>query len=221
MIEEEELTLVVFEHIPIKESNEPLVDLTDFSFILEPIYFKQKLSKDDRMYARLGVVERLLRIQQRLKYYQFKIWDAWRSRAVQANIYNQYWERLARENPAWGENRLRAEVGKFVACPRNPSVIPPHATGGAIDLTLVNKDGKELNMGTQFDHFGPEAASLFYEDPGRDPEVRDNRRLLREAMLEEDFRHNDEEWWHYDFGNQIWAAAKSRLCALYGEKLNA
>ena len=50
-------------------------------------------------------------------------------------------------------------------------------------------------MGTQFDHFGPEAASLFYEQIGRDPEVRDNRRLLREAMLEEDFRYNDNEWW--------------------------
>jgi hypothetical protein len=98
LIKEEKVTFVVFEHIPIKESDEPLVDLTEFPFILEPVYFKQQLSKNDRMYARLGVVERLLRIQQRLKYYQFKIWDAWRSRDVQANIYNQYWERLAREN---------------------------------------------------------------------------------------------------------------------------
>ena len=56
-------------------------------------------------------------------------------------------------------------------------------------------------MGTGFDQFGPEAASSYFEEPGQDIKIRDNRRLLREAMLSEDFRPDVEEWWHYDFGN--------------------
>ena len=36
--------------------------------------------------------------------------------------------------------------------------IPPHATGGTVDLTLVDENGKELDMGTEFDFFGPETA---------------------------------------------------------------
>lgn len=72
-------------------------------------------------------------------------------------------------------------------------------------------------MGTPFDHFGPEAATLFYEEIGRDPEVRKNRRLLRDAMESELFRFDDDEWWHFDFGNQLWAFKYGKAFCFYGE----
>ena len=76
-------------------------------------------------------------------------------------------------------------------------------------------------MGTEFDHFGPRAAAMYFEEPGRDERIRDNRRLLREAMLSEGFRQDEDEWWHYDFGNQIWAATFDKPFAIYGEKMSA
>lgn len=215
------MTNINFEHIPIQECGEPLVELSQFNFELDPAYYKAGLSNDPALYARQQIVDKLLRLQDQLDGNRFKIWDPWRSRLVQANIYQKYWNELAAANPGWEQDKLKIEVGKFVTAPNNPNRIPPHATGGAIDLTLVGPDGRELDMGTGFDHFGPEAASGYFEEPGRDTKIRDNRRLLREAMISEDFRPDGDEWWHYDFGNQLWAAEKEKPFAIYGEKRSA
>jgi zinc D-Ala-D-Ala dipeptidase len=102
--------------------------------------------------------------------------------------------------------------------PPSQCIIPPHSTGGAVDLTLVDHRGYEFDMGTDFDYFGAEAGSLFFEQEGRDTKIRDNRRLLRNAMIAEDFRFDEFEW-HFDFGNQIWAAARDRSYAIYAEVL--
>ena len=72
-------------------------------------------------------------------------------------------------------------------------------------------------MGTEFDHFGPESAALYYEENDIDEQVRANRGRIRELMLEAGFRQDDDEWWHFDYGNQIWAAATDRPYALYGD----
>ena len=36
-------------------------------------------------------------------------------------------------------------------------------------------------------------------------------------MIAEDFRFDDDEWWHFDFGNQLWAATLNKAFAIYGE----
>lgn len=214
------MTLVVFEHIPISDNNEPLVDLATFNFVLEPAYYNQGLSNTAKMFLRSGVADKLSRVQDSLGSYRLKIWDAWRPRSVQRNIYQSFWNDLARQHPEWDEAQLKKAVGTFCTTPDNPQRIPPHATGGAVDLTLVDRHGKELHMGTKFDYLGPEAASMYFEEGERDKKIRDNRRLLREAMASEDFRHDDDEWWDFNWGSQIWAATKKQPCACYGEALD-
>lgn len=72
-----------------------------------------------------------------------------------------------------------------------------HSRGSTVDLTLVttSADGPvELDMGTRWDHFGPESA------PNSDavtPRQRANRELLRTAMLDNGFVPIAEEWWHF------------------------
>ncbi|KXO10174.1 D-alanyl-D-alanine dipeptidase [Moritella sp. JT01] len=212
------MTNIIFEQIPIQENGEPLLCLAELGFILEPAYFNMGLSDDPNLYAREGVVKKLIQISNRLGEYRFKIWDPWRSREVQNNIYQKYWSELSTEHPEWDEDQLKDEVGKFVTVPDNPERVPPHATGGSVDLTLVDLDGNELDMGTCFDHFGAEAATLYYEEDGRDIAIRDNRRLLRQAMESAGFRSDEDEWWHFDYGNQLWAAQFGHDFAIYGEK---
>lgn len=211
------MTGVKFEFIPIRENNEPLVNLGDYPFILEPSYFNQGLSEINKMYIRKGVAEKLLAIQKELQLYTFKIWDGYRSRDVQNNIYQKFWKELQKEHPDWDERKLKEAVAVFVTEAKDPNRIPPHETGGAIDLTLVGQQGKEIDMGTAFDYFGPEAASLYYEETGKNDLIKNNRRILREAMIKYDFRSDKDEWWHFDFGNQIWAAAYNKPFAIYGE----
>ena len=83
----------------------------------------------------------------------------------------------------------------YVADPAKGSI---HNRGGAVDITLVDEDGKELEMGTGFDHFGPEAAHS-YDDFS--DEILKNRKLLKSVMVNVGFRIFDSEWWHYNLKN--------------------
>ncbi len=211
------MTAVAFESIEIKESNEPLVDLESYGFLLEPMYFKQGLSGKKTMYLRKGVADKLATIQGALGGYKFKIWDGYRSRKVQNNIYRQFWNELKKTHLDWDDQKLAAQVSIFVTKPDDLKRIPPHATGGAVDLTLVDKNGHELKMGTGFDYFGPEAAPSYFGGKNGNKEISNNRKILREALLQQDFRQDENEWWHYDYGNQLWAAKLNKPFAIYGE----
>jgi zinc D-Ala-D-Ala dipeptidase len=69
-----------------------------------------------------------------------------------------------------------------------------HTRGVAIDLTLVNADGKDLDMGTPVDTMTP-ASHHFYA--AHSAAVQVNRARLLTVMLEAGFVHYAHEWWHY------------------------
>lgn len=71
-----------------------------------------------------------------------------------------------------------------------------HSRGLTVDLTLTDAQGRELDMGGEFDWFS-KISSHDYD--GLTPAQRENRRLLREGMLSAGFGDYVEEWWHYTF----------------------
>ena len=129
----------------------------------------------------------------------------------------KYWKKLKAAHPQWPEDQLHKQTATYVGVATDPNSIPLHSTGGAVDLTIVDEKGIELDMGTEFDHFGPKAAALYYETTEEKALIRDNRRLLRNALSEVGFRFDEDEWWHFDYGNQIWAGAFNKSKAIYGE----
>jgi D-alanyl-D-alanine dipeptidase len=212
------MTLLTYEHIPIFESGEPLVNLAPYGFELVPAYYDAGISETPTITLRESVAERLATVREELSPLNLKIWDGWRPREVQHQIYLNCWNEMKRAHPDWSRAQLKAQVETFVTNATDANRIPLHATGGSVDLTLVDQDGAELDMGTPFDHFGPEAASLFYEHSGRSNQAAcTNRRILRDALRRVDFRFDDDEWWHFDYGNQIWASALGKPHAIYGE----
>lgn len=89
----------------------------------------------------------------------------------------------------------------YVADPAKGSM---HNRGAAVDMTLVDLNGKELDMGTGFDHFGKEAWHA-YEDLS--DTIKANRILLKTTMEQSGFRSIRTEWWHYSLvkpgGHQV------------------
>ena len=124
------------------------------------------------------------------------------------------------ENPDWDEPKTKDEVEKFVAFPSFDPLAPsPHNTGGAVDLTIVDKDGKELEMGTYFDEFHERSYGDYFDgsvDEDGAKEFRKNRQLLREILVDAGFAPYKWEWWHFSFGNQDWAEHFGESVAIYG-----
>jgi D-alanyl-D-alanine dipeptidase len=84
----------------------------------------------------------------------------------------------------------------YVADPRKGSM---HNRGAAVDLTLVDKSGKELDMGTEFDFFGEKAHHAYTQFP---KQVLANRELLKTGMRLAGFSEIKTEWWHYSYTSE-------------------
>lgn len=144
---------------------------TSNNFVGEAMY-----PEGARCLLRWDVLERLVRVASVLREQdlRLKLWDCYRPIAVQWKL----WERFPKPG--------------YVADPRRGG---NHNRGAAIDLTLVDANGVELEMPTPYDSF-KKAAHQGYT--GGTARSRDNRERLRRAMVEAGFRINRSEWWHFD-----------------------
>jgi D-alanyl-D-alanine dipeptidase len=104
-----------------------------------------------------------------------KIWDAYRPRSVQVQLWRA------------------APANDYVADPEtaNGSL---HNWGLAVDATLINSRNQAVMMPTDFDDFSP-AAMLIYHGANR--YIRSNLALLQAAMGAAGFYGLRTEWWHF------------------------
>lgn len=130
-----------------------------------------------RCFLRPAVAQAVLAAQQELRPqgYRLMMLDCYRPRPVQWRLWN------------------KVPDPRFVSDPRKGSM---HNRGAAVDLTLADPDGNELDMGTPFDFFGPEAYPAYTQHPDS---ILERRKLLSETMLRHGFRAIRTEWWHFAF----------------------
>jgi len=107
--------------------------------------------------------------------YHIKLLDCYRPKSVQEKL--------------WAKKPNAA----YVTPPKKGSM---HNRGFAVDVTLINTQGKEMDMGSPFDYFGRQAHQDYYD---LEPEVLARRKLLRETMAQFGFKHIRTEWWHYSY----------------------
>jgi len=207
--------------IPIKECGEELVEVEPAGFVAGRNYYHDGLTRNKKMYLRSGVVERLKKARQDLpKGYNFKVWDGYRPRQVQQKLWDKYYHQFKTEFSDWPEEKVVERTDKYVARAEFSDRVPNHTTGGAVDLTIVDDKGEEIEMGTRFDEFKNETDSDYFENINLDNKtqikIRDNRRLLKRVLEKQGFAQYKDEWWHFDYGNQAWAFDKNKEFAIYG-----
>lgn len=128
----------------------------------------------DRAFLRESVAIRLARANALLRPsgLRLKVWDAYRPLRVQARMWQM--------------------------CPNPEFIAPPsrgshHNRGAAVDVTLVDVFGHDVEMPTDFDDFTEAARS---DAPGPSMAVK-HREILRRAMLSAGFQGISSEWWHF------------------------
>lgn len=151
----------------------------DMKYATTDNFLKSQVYDCAECYLRFKTVKALVEANEKFikKGYRIKLFDCYRPLDIQKKM----WEIVS--NP------------DYVADPKKGSI---HNRGGAVDITLVDTTGNELDMGTPFDFFGIEA-SHDYENLSN--EVKKNRKLLRKIMTRSDFKIFESEWWHYNLSN--------------------
>ena len=178
----------------------PLVDVTlinkrwllDIKYATTDNFFGQKVYPQARCLVRPRVARKMKRAQVWLNKHHpglrllFK--DCYRPHSVQFVLWNA----------VKGTDKAR-----YVANPnrRTGSI---HSYGAAVDLTLADAKGQELDMGTPYDHLGKTAQPRYekrYLKAGRLTRRQiANRRILRRAMKAAGMRGIRNEWWHFNDG---------------------
>jgi zinc D-Ala-D-Ala dipeptidase len=200
--------------IPIAECGEPLVDLRD----LDELVVDRRNEGENPHWSRVraGIAERLLRAAELLgPTVRPAIVEGYRPPALQRRYFERRLRRVAARHPGWAPERLRREASRFVA---PPDVVPPHGTGGAVDLTLVDAAGAELDLGTAVNE-SPEDCDerCVTAAPGLPFEARANRDRLVAVMRAAGFVNYPTEWWHWSHGDRYWAYVAGAPVARYGE----
>ncbi|WP_454966545.1 M15 family metallopeptidase [Capnocytophaga leadbetteri] len=140
-------------------------------------FLKQAVYDCGECYLRKSTAEALVKANKAFIQlgYRIKLFDCYRPLSVQKKM----WKILPGTH--------------YVA---NPAKGSKHNRGAAVDLTLVDAQGKELNMGTPFDFFGKEAHHTYTQ---HSKGVLENRKLLKETLDKFNFKSIYSEWWHYEY----------------------
>ena len=211
--------------IPIVESHERLqpASLAPLPICIYPVYSKMGIPGAlAECHLRQSVYQRLLKAANQLPGdLRLVILDGWRPHCVQKYLFDTLVKLMVDVNPQSSMDQHLSEARNLVSPPSDLSSSPsPHLTGGAVDVTLANKQGEMLDMGSLFDEASPVSytASLEnIENPNQmQRAARDNRRILYNVMKDAGFTNLPSEWWHFDFGDQLWAWYKKSPVAIYG-----
>lgn len=158
------------------------INISEYDFVLDLRYATDNNFTGKRVYdAYVAVLQKdtlnkLISANEDFKAlgYRIKIWDAYRPGQVQEYFWSIVQDRRYIASPYYNGSR--------------------HNRGTAVDLTLVDSKGKELEMPTGFDEFNTTA----YRNAVMTNSAKKNVDLLTEVMVKNGFSPIETEWWHFD-----------------------
>lgn len=148
----------------------------DMRYATENNFLKAQVYDCAECYTRVKTAKALLTANNDFlaRGYKIKFFDCYRPNSVQYKM----WKIVP--NPQYVANPVKGSI---------------HNKGGAVDITLVDLEGNELDMGTDFDFFGKRA---YHDNLDLPQNILDNRKLLKETMEKHGFWSIRTEWWHYN-----------------------
>ena len=153
----------------------------DMKYATDDNFLKAKVYDCAECFLRFKTVKALIAANHSFQElgFKIKIFDCYRPLSVQKRM----WEIVP--NPS------------YVANPAKGSI---HNRGGAVDISLVDENGVEVDFGTDFDFFGKEASHSYKK---LSKKIRKNRKFLRKIMEENGFKALESEWWHYNYSGAL------------------
>lgn len=202
------LSLEKLKEVEILESNEKLEEIKETEKII--------LLKDHKFLIpklRKSALEKLELASSFLpKEYKILVVTAFRPADMQKKLWRNRLIQMAKAHPLtmiFRYRKWKTEASKFTSPPGGSS----HQYGGAVDVTILDQNNNRLDMGTSLTDFGEKVkthTNLILD------EQKANRKILFDIMTKAGFVNYPNEWWHYSYGDRMWAAYSEQKSCIYG-----
>ncbi|MCH2156588.1 MAG: M15 family metallopeptidase [Opitutales bacterium] len=168
---------------------------------------------NSKIFVRRRVFNLLVEAQTRLPpHYKLCIIEGHRPLELQTEYFQNHLANIRSLNPHLDERDSYDEASKFVA----PPDVAPHATGGAIDVTILDSDNRQIEMGTRVDDEPSRVEYATYTYANNiSHEAKRNRKILVDAMEGAGFINYPTEWWHWYYGDKYWAFLTKQKNAIF------
>lgn len=212
-----------YQTVVIAECGEPMVaiPLKRFSVVTPHPYEKigAPYGEFSPYWLRESVLDALLDAQQCLQMiysgWQLQIFDAYRPVPVQQFMVEHTAQMLAHDqgqdfaqlsSPA--QTAILTRVYRFWAPPSlDPATPPPHSTGAAVDITMIDEQGQPVDMGSPIDEVSERSHPDYFQQfsGASHQKIHAHRCQLRKLLTAVGFQQHPQEWWHFSKGDQMWA----------------
>lgn len=209
--------------IPIGHSDEPLVDLkrqSDIAYGPSP----EIPDNHDYTFVRRTVYLKLVAAQKMLPPgYHLCLYEGYRSLVLQKMLFDTHYANVAALHPTWTKDAIFQETTKLVSPVINQdgsTNIPPHSTGSAVDVYLLDDKGQPLDMGIHpKDWMSDEEGGKLSltASPFISSAAKQHRKLMSEVLTAVGFVNYPTEYWHWSYGDRYWAFMTHHAKTLYDQ----
>lgn len=206
--------------IPIIDNAEKLIDIktqSRISYGESP----EIPNNQDYTYLRKTVYDKLVTAQDLLPQgLFFCLYEGYRSMSLQKLLFDTRYQKIKDKNPSWTKEEIFAETIRLVSPVINldgsPN-IPPHATGAAIDVYLIDENNEAVEMGIHpKDWMKDEKGELSLTSSTTiSPLANKNRKIMSQVLAAVGFCNYPTEYWHWSYGDRYWAFHANNKYAIY------
>lgn len=207
--------------VPVHENNEPLIDLRTTNTIQ---FGPSPEIPNNTNYTKMRqtVHERLLKAESYLPTgMKFCLYEAYRSLNVQKMIFEARYADVKHHHPNLNHREVFIKATELISPVTNldgSTNVPPHSTGAAIDVYLIDSKGNPLDMGIHPKDWLTDTDGNYSVNHSNriSNEAKKHRQIMNNALEHAGFVNYPTEYWHWSYGDRYWAYHKNQPYAIYG-----
>ncbi len=176
----------------------------------------ERLVSFQNFLLRQTVVKKLKQVNQQLQLinpeYSIQVQSGFRDMSKQISMFKQQLNLISQKRFYPNPIELYEKVHQYIAVPS----VAGHPTGGAVDLLIIDKNTNQpIDFGSDYLNFND--PNIKYFSKSINNQAKENRKILRQLMMQNEFAPFDGEWWHFSYGDREWAFYYKKPYAIYNQ----
>lgn len=209
--------------MPICECHDKIIDVRNKKDIKYDSYIDTRDDIKTSTKMREPVYIMLVKAQKIFKErygFNIRLLCGYRNKKTQEIMFQKYWDQNKQEFPGDSDYETYKKVIKLISPLKTwdgKINVPPHSTGGAVDIDLTDEKTDEVvDMGMDVKNCKNVKPTLCWPDCKEISEkAQKNRKIMTDVMEEVGFAPHSREYWHFSYGDRLWAVRRNKKFAIY------